>query len=39
MVEELYLNIPHRFGTYKEAKRLYDKLQESYNKEYGKAAI
>lgn len=39
IVENLYPNIPHRFGTYKEAKRLYDKLQETYNKEYGKTAI
>lgn len=26
IVEELYPKTPHRFGTYKEAKRLYDKL-------------
>ena len=39
IVEELYPNILHRFGAYKEAKRLYEKLQEAYNKEYGKAAI
>ncbi|SHJ74045.1 hypothetical protein [Parasporobacterium paucivorans] len=39
IVEDLYPKIPHRFGSYKEAKRLYDKLQDVYNKEYGKAAI
>ena len=39
IIEALYPKVEHRLESYKEAKRLYDKLQEAYNKEYKKEAI